>query len=231
MPAAKKEVLKEEAKGNIRKLYGAEHITTYVKRSSLKEAPWNPEIRIQLRELTSLRDSMEEDGFWDFMPIICDRHGMIVDGHRRNAVARLLHIDEVPVIVVDMEAGELWARLNGTRAEVTGSQALQAISNGLTTWPPKFAKQIAQLQEVLGEEQLMELGRRGKSPHIINPAKRIARYCGLQDDKPFIGITVMWLVNHDNMSTLSIRAIREQVSANVLERAIRGDRALEPAYG
>lgn len=221
----------DETRRKIRKLRGVEMTACWVKRASLQEAPWNPEIRVQLRELGKLRESMEQDGFWEFMPIICDRTGMIVDGHRRNAVAKLLHIEEVPVVIVDMDAGELWARLNGTRAEVTGSQALQAVSNGLRTWPPKFQKQLAELMDVLGEEQLMELGRRGKSPHVIQPAKRIAKYLGQKDNKALIGQIVMWLVNHPNMNTLAIRAIREDVDPSILERAIRGDRDLEPVYG
>lgn len=215
----------------LRKLRGVDITLCYVKRESLSASPWNPSIRTQLRNLTELRESMEQDGFWEFCPILVDRHGVIVDGHCRWTVARELRIDEVPVFIVDLEADELWARYNGTRQEVTGAQALQAVTQGLDTFPPKFAKQLNRLRDVLTQEEFMELGKLGRSPHIINIAIRIQRYLGLEDDQPFLGITTMWLARNPRMSTMVTKAIRDGVDTSILERAIRINRTLETNYG
>lgn len=206
-------------------------VTIMVKRDTLRPSPWNPEIRTQLEYLKDLRESMATDGFWDFCPLLVDKSGVIIDGNRRWVVAKLLGIDDVPVTIVDDDADRIWAMYNGTRMNLTGPQALQAFASGLKTRPPKFAALIARLEAVIGEEGAKQLGQRGVSPGVINVARRVGRYCLLEDDKEFMRLTVFWLVNHSHMTTLVIRAIREGVDANILERAIRGNRPLTPNYG
>lgn len=214
----------------LKKIRNANAVTMIVKRDSLKPAAFNPQIRVQMQYLKDLRESMATDGFWEFCPILVDKNGVIIDGHRRWTAAGLLHIEEVPVTMVDADADELWAKYNGTRMDVSGKQAMQAIANGLRTAPTKYAGQIARLEDVVGIEGVKELGNRGVSPFVINQAVHIARYCGLADDKPFIGITVYWMVNNKRMSTISSRAINDQVDPTTIERAIRANRPLTADY-
>lgn len=224
-------VTMDDVRKRLRKLKDVDITFCYVKRASLTPSPWNPPIRVQLRNLTKLRESMEEDGFWEWCPLIVDRTGMIVDGHCRWTVAGLLHIDEVPVFIVDEDADTLWPKFNGTRQEVTGAQALQAVTLGMKNFPAKYARQMAILKEVLTEDEFQELGRLGKSPHLVNVAIRIARYIDQEDNKIFIGQAVMWLARNSRMSTVVSSAIRNYVDPNLLERAIRTGRPLEQNYG
>ena len=225
---------KDEAKrlhrATLKKLKGVSTVTMYVKTNTLRPAPFNPAIRTQLAYLKDLRQSMSEEGYWEWMPILVDRNGVIIDGHRRYTVAMLLHIDQLPVTIIDAEADEMWAKINGTSMTMSGKQVLQAVSNGLEKWPPKYADQIARLLDILGPEGLKELGDKGVSPHIVNTALRIARYCDLGDDKPFLALCVMWLATHRMMNLVTVRAMKTEIDPTVVERKIRTDKPLESEY-
>jgi len=204
-------------------------VTCWVKRNTLKPSEFNPPGRIQLKELTDLQASMKAEGFWEFAPILVDRNGIIIDGHRRWTVAGLLRMEDVPVTMVDADADELWSKYNGTRMTLTGRQVMQAVGAGLKTRPAKFAPLIARLEDILGHEGMMAIADK-ISPFLVNQAVRVARYCLLDDDKVFLGLTIHWLTNHPRMSTMSTRAIRDNVPPNILERKIRQDKPLTPDW-
>ena len=214
----------------IKKLRGVDTITCYVATDSLKPAPWNPAIRVQLAYLHNLRDSMEADGFWEFMPILVDRNSTIIDGHRRWTAAKLLNLTEVPVTIVDADADEKWADINGTVMPITGAQALQAIASGMSSRPAKYEPMISKLEAAIGTDGLKMLGQRGKSPYVIHSALRIARYLGLEDNTAFVGQVVWWLSDHARMNMITSRAMNEDVPAEVIERAIRANRPLTANY-
>lgn len=214
----------------LRKLGDVAVVTCFVRRDSLKAADWNPPIRVQLQYLGDLRDSMEQDGFWEWQPLIVARDGTIVDGHRRWTVAGLLQFEQVPVVIVDMDPGDLWARLNGTRMDLTGAQAMQAVARGLKSRPPKFAKQIDRLEAIIGPDGIRVLSDSGMSPHLYNKTKQIARYCGLDEDVTFMRLTVFWLAKHRRMHAMTSAAIKEGVPYEVIERAIRSDTPLSISF-
>lgn len=218
------------ASKKLAKTGSVDSVTMMVKREDLKAAPWNPQIRVQIQYLRDLRASMEADGFWDFMPILADKNGVIIDGHRRWTVAKLLNIEDVPVTIVDDDADKIWSGINGTHMSLTGAQTLQAVSSGLKTRPPKFARLIAQLEDAIGEAGAKELGQRGISPGVMNVARRIARYCLLEDDREFMRLTVYWIVNNSRMSVVTARAINDGVDPNVIEKAVRGNKTLTTNY-
>lgn len=207
-----------------------DQVPCYVKRDSLKPAPWNPPIRVQLSYLRALRESMSNDGFWSFAPILVDRNGTIIDGHRRWTVAGLLHIEEVPVVIVDEDAQVIWAQFNDTHMALSGAQVMQAVANGLNARPARHAAMLARLEEVVGKEGIQYLSEANKSPYIINQAIRIATYCGLEDDNPFIGLVVYWLVEHRKMNQIVSQAIKENIDPSLVERRIRSNRPLTLEY-
>ncbi len=214
----------------LKSLGKVEVVMCMVATDSLSGASFNPDIRTQLRELRDLRESMEKEGFWPFSPIIVDLNGTIIDGHRRWTCAKQLNISLVPVIIVDKDPDELWAKINGTRLDLTGMQAMNAMAHGLKTVPAKYVNQIDDLKRAVGEEGIIELGLKKISPSIINQAKRIARYCDQKHNDIFIGIVVNWLANHRQMNVLSTRAMREGIDPSILERLIRGDRPIQANY-
>lgn len=217
-------------KHTLRKLRTAATDTVYVRHDSLKPAAWNPAIRVQLQYLHDLRDSIEAEGFWEFEPILVDRNGVIIDGHRRWTAAGLLHLVEVPVIIIDADADELWAKVNGTRMDLTGAQALQAVANGLQGRPAKYSKVLAKLEEVIGASGLQLLSQRGRSPNVYNQAHRIARYLGCENVREDMSMIVFWLVYHPRMNTIVMRAMADNVDPKIIEDAIRGNRPLQLKY-
>jgi ParB/RepB/Spo0J family partition protein len=206
-------------------------VTMRVAIDDLKPATWNPDIRVQLRYIKDLRDSIETNGFFEFEPILVDKNGVIIDGHRRWTAAKQVGLTEVPVIIVDDDADRIWAILNGTRMDLSGQQVLQAVSRGLKSRPAKYASMINRLTDLVGEDVVKQLGRRGVSPFVVNQAMRIARYCLLDQDKEFLQKTVLWLTSYARMNTITTRAIRESVDSKVIEKAIRGDKPLSATYG
>lgn len=216
--------------GVVKKLGAAATVTCYVKTDELKPAAWNPAQRVQLRSIGDLRDSIEADGFWEFAPILVDRSGTIIDGHRRWTAAKLLDLKEVPVVIVDADADELWAKFNGTRMDVTGRQALEAIANGMTSRPPKYASMLSKLEAVVGKAGIAMLGKRGKSPYIVNQALRIARYAERESDNEFVGKVVFWLAAHPRMNTISRKAIQDDIDPDVLVSAVDADKPLAVQY-
>lgn len=207
-----------------------ETVTMWVKRDSLTQAPWNPEIRTQLDTLRDLRGSMERDGFWEWAPILVDQGGTIIDGHRRWTCAKLLGIDDVPVTVVDDDADRVWATFNGTHMNLSGAQAMQAVASGLHTRPPKYADKLAKLESIVGPDGIRELGQRGISPFVVDKALFIARNTGLSDDQAFVKKTIFWLCDHRLMSTVAVRAIKSGVNPRLIELAIRENRPLQTNY-
>lgn len=221
---------KSKKNGMLQKKGAVDAVTILVQPETLKAAPWNPEIRVQLRYLGDLRASMEADGFWEYAPMLVDRNGIIIDGHRRWVTARLLGIKFVPVTIVDDDADRIWAMYNGTRMDLTGAQSLQAVAQGLKTRPPKYAPLIARLEAVVGEEGLRDLGRRGASPYVMHRAMQITRYCSLEEDRAFIKKAIYWLVEHARMTAITARAMQENIKPEVIESAIRTDQPLVTSY-
>lgn len=201
-------------------------VTCLVKRETLKPAPWNPPIRVQIRGLHSLRDSMEADGFWDFAPILVDKTGTIIDGHRRWTVAGMLHIEDVYVTIVDVDASEMWATYNGTRAQVTGAQMLQAIASGLDFIPENIKTRVDGISDLVGKEGLKLLAEKGVSPNIYGTVRRVAIYCERKDDVDFQRSLLWWLVRHRNSTNIVTRAIRDHIDGDVIVRAVDADKPL-----
>ena len=205
-------------------------IYIYVEHDSLKPAPWNPPIRIQMQYMTELKASMEAHGLFDFAPVIVDRNGVIADGHRRWTCAGLLRIKKIPCFVVDEDASVLWPIFNGTHMVMTGAQTLQAVAGGLENLPPKFAPVLSKLQALVGEVGMAELARMSISPHVYGKAVSIAKYCGLEHDDEFMRTCVFWLARHKRMNSVSAEAIREGVDPLVLSTAVRQNRPLSKGF-
>jgi len=221
-------VKKDETLEVIKKKFSS--VFLYVKRDSLKPAPWNPPIRVQLRYMTPLRRSMEAHGFWDFAPIIVAEDGTIIDGHRRWVCAGLLHIEEIPVVMVDAPPEEVWAEYNSTRASMTGAQMLQARAGGLSHVPATDRNMLGNLEDLVGYSGIRRLAELSVSPHVYHEARRIAKYVNRPDDNDFLKKTVFWLAENRRMNSMAIRLMRDNGDATALLIAIEGNRPLESKW-
>lgn len=214
----------------VKKLGSVESVTMMVARDSLKPAPWNPEIRSRTRYLLPLRESMEANGFWDYRPILCDRNGMIIDGHRRWAVAGALGISLVPATIVDDDADRLWAEVNGTTMVISGGQVMQAAAGGLQAKPRKYKDALEKIHDLMGEEGVKFLAARGVGPSIMKAAERIARYCTMTTDKEFLRAVIKWLVTNPRANIVTIQAMKDNVAPGRIYKAIQENRLLEARY-
>lgn len=201
-----------------------------VRRDSLHPAPFNPEIRTRRRYLLPLIRSMEEYGFIEWEHIKVDRTAMIVDGHRRWTAAGILKIEEVPIIMIDADASEMWMVMNSTRAQVTPAQFLQAFSNGMVDLPDSMKSRIEGLTDLLGPEGIALLGEKGISPHIYKKVIKVARYVGKMDDEDFMRKTLWWMVAHPRAQANVDRAIRDYVDGGVIISAVEADVPLILSY-
>lgn len=170
----------------------------WVNVDELTAAKFNPESRTQERRLKHLKNSMEEHGFIEAFPIICNQDGVVADGHRRLAVAKMLGIEKVPVLYVNgnMSLEEYWS-MNSISESPSATEVLDAYTKGMNILPEKHKNNILLLQAVLGgKRQLKELFRKGTfTPAIYHYAKRIANYCSRCDDNQFIVEAITWLVD------------------------------------
>jgi hypothetical protein len=201
-----------------------------VRTDSLHPAPWNPAIRTQTKYTLGLRESIQTNGFWEFRPILTDRNGMIIDGHRRWTAAKALGIFEIPAIVVDADADKLWSEVNGQTMAISGAQVVQAVAGGLQTIPDKFDKNMTRLVEIMGNEGVQLLAANNMGPNVVAFAERVGRYCKMTEDREFLQKTIRWLVTHRDASGTSQRAMKDNVAPSRLYKAILDNRLLEIRY-
>jgi hypothetical protein len=193
-----------------------------VKTDSLKPAPFNPEGRTQ--NVKDLERSIEKYGFWPFCPILITSDNMIADGHRRWTAAKNLGLEDVPVEVVEMEVGELWAQFNGTRRDVSSRESLYAYTHGMGTLPERGRRAIERLKKIIGEKGLKHLSDMNISPNILSVARSIAAYCGDKSDA-FTAKVIYWLIENSTQRA-AIMAMQNDIPSKVLKQAVEENRII-----
>jgi hypothetical protein len=202
----------------------------YVKRVSVIFASWNPPARTDMRNIRGLVESMKADGFWPYCPVLIGADSVLIDGHRRLTAAGLAGVDDIPAIVVDAPAQEVWADINQNRASLTGAQFLQAVSLGLDYIPPRMERLYTILIELIGEVGLRRLAEKNIGPAIYRNVKRISVYCGQENDQGFMRDLLWWLVNYKGMQKIVEQAMKNDVRPEVILEAVTSNRPLAVLY-
>lgn len=202
----------------------------YERTETLIASQFNPPARIEKGQLSSLVDSIRQDGFWDWEPIVLGRDGRVADGHRRLAAAKLAGIEKVPVKRVDMETSELWVRLNGLRKAITGRDYAYAYTHGIKSGSLDLLdihpiRDIRRLVEIGGDELVQKIVTTKSSPGILREAQVIAKYCGEKGNDAFLLRAVNWLLDHKAQNVTRF-FIRSELEALFLHRAVMEDKPI-----
>lgn len=202
--------------------------------AQIKTAKFNPHKRIEPSRLTGLLLSIRQHGILE--PLVLAHDFTLADGHRRLACAKLLNMETVPCAhykETPLEAPALWVVLNSDTLNLTPAQWLAAVEAGLSIDTPGFPdtlkRRILLLIELMGAEIIVKLVEENRSPHIVDVAERIARYCDRRGDKTFMRLTFIWLLGSG--SAFAVRhAIDEEIDTELLIEAIEQDRELSRVW-
>jgi len=90
--------------------------------TSLSYAPWNPQSRIDATDNAFLRlvDSIRDYG--QFMPVLINYMGLIIDGNRRVAACRMLDKPVLYVVVPNADARLIYREVNRLQQSIAGAQ-------------------------------------------------------------------------------------------------------------
>ncbi len=197
----------------------------YLPIGQVHDAPWNPSRRTSKNAVAGLVRSMRESGFWWYMPLVLGRDGLLADGHRRLAAARILKLTEVPCVRVDKAADVLWAEINGRRRTVSRSETLEAVTLGLEVVPEDHSVKVAEFLRVVGIDNAKQSYMIGVSPSILDWARKLARYIGFDGDDEMIGKCVCWLRKHQ-MQRRARSAMDAEMDPSTIFGYIIGDSPL-----
>jgi hypothetical protein len=198
---------------------------TWMRPDDILVGGFNPRSRTSERNLAALVQSMKKNGFFSYEPLKIASNGMLADGHRRLAAAKIAGIDKVPVIETDFHIGHMY-KLNETHRKHTPREWLQVYVKGMEdAVPDRITRKIMKLKEVVGNKGLIFLAEKDLSPNIYNLGVMVARYCETNSLK-FQKKIIYWLAN--NQQQFAVRsAMREQVAHRLIIDAINEDRKLE----
>lgn len=155
---------------------------------------------------------------------------VLIDGHRRLTVARVLGHKKIPAKVftcTDEEADYIYGSLNATARKHTGGEklAVWAIAPGAVT--SKFAARMAKLTEEVNAELLHRLAAKGMSDRAVSVAKRVAKHCEVADQVGILNKVLTWLIDLPAGGIGIVeKAIKAQVSKTAILSAVDENRPL-----
>lgn len=192
--------------------------------STLIPAPYNPAIRTEKTVLKTLLDSIKQFGI--MYPIMIDKNRRVIDGHRRLACAKQLKLKTVPTFLSDtkLSTDKVYELVNTTSRKMSPNEMIYVYINGGHV-PKRIEKQISQLKEIVGAEELKRLGNRYVSIAVLSMGKKIGMHCN--DLSPeFIKKAILWTIR--NKMTYQVRkAIEDGISIRNLTDKIKANQPLK----
>lgn len=188
-------------------------------------APFNPASRTSPRNLKRLLTLIREKGFR--FPVYLSRDGVLGDGHRRVACAKIIGLPDVPAMRFDLSADELFEMNDGMKT-ITDAQLLDAYRRGFRRIRSSKLGRIQTLRDLIGEDGINRLADQGVSIHILSMARMVANYCDI-DDNQFLSKCIWWLVDC-NQQFAARSAMREGIDPDVLEVAVETGRKLSKSW-
>ena len=204
--------------------------TEMVNVRELKEADFNPALRTSEKALHYLLEQIKESG--EMTPIEIGTDGIIGDGHRRLACAKLLGWEEVPIIKSKMRTSyQIYLANDGRVTRSTkGAEWLQAVNQGfpLDEVPPSARNYIRYLYDVLEEGDINEMATLGKSPSIVQVVRKVVAHIGANERAEKRKI-LLWIYRH-GIQFATRKAIEDGCPPEVVIEAIEEDRPIQIVY-
>lgn len=196
--------------------------------SKLKFNGFNPASRTRrTKKFLELRESMGRHG--QLAPITVAKDYMILDGHRRTAVAIDLGWREIMAVMSGVNAQLAWAEMVQTTVGIDGKQAVEATAQGLD---PAYLsagrrQDVEQLQAMAGE-QYAQLAAKNVGLHVVKIVRRVRGYLEWGEDENHT--ILMWLLDHamqyQARKLIEADPFNERNTRAVIEAAIRSGRPI-----
>ena len=200
----------------------------------LRDAPWNPPIRVQSVNLRDLVMSMRKFGFLPTEPIQVTRDLMIVDGHRRKAAAKIVGISHVPTVAMDgsVDARTAYVSINATTRKLSSREWLHCYLSGGEV-PAHVKARINRIERACGRNMLYRIANANLSPQsLIQVGVSALKYIQVDtNDDVMLNKVITWMV--DGKRQWQVRAAiffyGRKVPIEELRNAISEDRDIDLA--
>lgn len=193
-----------------------------IKVGDLKNAPWNPPRRILPEFTRDIEDSMELIGM--LHPLTVTPFNMVIDGHRRLAVAKRLGWPDVECNVVETSPEEIYASVNSTPRRMSGNDALGVWLSSPQAVTLRMDKQFRVMQEVIGKELVTKIYKSGCSMRVYRTAVSIAKYCDDMTDETVKKI-VSWLLEFAVIGQV-MKALEAGVDPKKIMKAVSNNKPI-----
>jgi len=189
----------------------------------LKNAPHNPPGRIEPRKMQRLLLSIDKHGIL-YEPFVTAA-GVIVEGHRRIACARLLGHTHVKCRVVPshVDTAEIYADISESIRKLSGNEALAVWLINPKAVGLKLAKTFSEMQAGLGRPVVKMIVEAGRTAHVWRLTREIGEYIGKKSAADWKSIA-KWLVEKASLDPVRV-AISQGYPPTKLWRTITNNQA------
>ncbi len=201
-----------------------------VKISDVKEAKFNPALRTSEKALKYLLEQIGESG--EMTPLEIGTDGILGDGHRRLACARILEWEKVPTLKSKTRTSYQMFLANDGRVtkSTKGAEWLQAVNQGypLEHVPPSAKNYISYLYDILDQDDINAMATLGKSPSIVQVVRKVVAHIGASENAEKRRI-LLWIYRH-GIQFATRKAIEDGCPPEVVIEAIEEDRPIQIIY-
>lgn len=194
-----------------------------VKVSDLKNAPYNPPNRISPQKTRELEDSMQQFGL--LSPLIITPHDMVIDGHRRLAVAKRLKWTEIECNVLsDVSSENIYSSVNVTSRRMSGNDALGVWLKCRQAVTLRVDKQFCAMTDVIGLPLVQKIFDAGLSMRVFKTAVQIAKYCDDSTNET-VAAVVRWLLDFATIGQV-MKALEAGVDPMKIMKAVNQNKPI-----
>lgn len=156
--------------------------TEHVSPFSIKESGFNPDNRTDPRALTKLKHDIRAAGNKVMADVHITSDSVLMDGHRRTAIAKELGIAALPAkrygfSSADPRCKQLFNMLNRSGRAFKPADQLLSYLKGGDPASPSIKRDGDYLQDLLSDYEMEMFMDRGGSPYILRLAEKSAKYC------------------------------------------------------
>ena len=144
--------------------------------SEITPSPLNPKARTDPKRLQDLLRDIAIRGIVE--PLMVDKRGVVIEGHRRLACAKALGLSEVPCVIEEGDANEIHKATNELRDKWAAVDWLGRYLAGGSVGREPY-RQITAIERLMGRGFLDRMLDKQIGYRVIKTAKRAAHYCGV----------------------------------------------------
>ena len=207
-----------------------ETIIEMVDVQELQLSDFNPPSRSESKNIRDLVKSMNKSGFWKYSPILI-ANGIVADGHRRIAAAKICNITKIPAIKIEGDHQKVWVEMNSIKRAIYGKDWISAVSNGLSADIAMTTNKcrVGNIISVGGVDLLKYFNDNGLTSYTMELARHVAKYIGLETDNAVLIQIVHWM--KETKSTNAVKmAMKEQIDPRILLEIILGNEPLRMTW-